>query len=329
MEKRKKDHIDLAFQAQVSRFGIDDRFHYEPMLSPHLQEGLAPIHFLNRTFRAPIWISSMTGGAVLAHTINHNLARVCHEFGLGMGLGSCRILLNNDKHLPDFDVRNIIGRDQPLYANLGIAQMEQFYKKDNPEKVKQLLNKLHADGLIIHVNPIQESLQPEGDRFTVAPIEVIEWSLRVLDAPLIVKEVGQGMGPTSLKNLLQLPLAAIEFGAFGGTNFSKLELMRCSAMEQESYRPLTFIGHDAIQMVEMVNSALEEITPACKQIIVSGGVKSFLDGYYLIHKLTLPAIYGQASSFLTYAMKSYDQLKKFTEYQIRGLELATAFLRVK
>jgi len=115
---RKRDHIELAFQSQINEGLLDKRFYYEPLLAGHPKHGSYPsFQFLGKTMRVPLWVSSMTGGTQLAHTINHNLARACREFGMGMGLGSCRSLLYTDDTLADFNVRKIIGDDLPLFAN--------------------------------------------------------------------------------------------------------------------------------------------------------------------------------------------------------------------
>ena len=330
MTDRKKDHIDLAFKARTGFEEIDRRFFYEPMLAKHPVADLKPFTFLGKTLRAPIWVSSMTGGTQLAGQINRNLARVCREFGLGMGLGSCRPLLKNDEHFPDFDMREVIGNDLPFYANLGIAQLEPFVLKGDISGIDHLVAKLRADGLIIHVNPLQEWLQPEGDLFSQPPIDTIRSFLEMASYKVIVKEVGQGMGPGSLRALLSLPLEAIELAAYGGTNFAKVELLRSDEFKQQYFGPLSRIGHDAAEMVGMINEIVDSIhTIGCKQIIISGGIGSFLDGYDLINQCKLPAIYGQASGFLKYASQSYDELKKFVEYQVEGLKLATAFFMIK
>ena len=127
---RKQDHIEMAFASQVIQQELDHRFYYEPLLNPHPQKTDLSLDFLDKSMKVPIWVSSMTGGTKMARIINHNLARACGEFGMGMGLGSCRSLLYSDEYLPDFAVRSLIGPDYPLFANLGIAQLEQLIAKD-------------------------------------------------------------------------------------------------------------------------------------------------------------------------------------------------------
>ena len=327
---RKRDHIELALKSQVST--LDPRFYYEPLFSAHPEKGsLQPFEFLEKTFYVPMWVSSMTGGTEMARIINQNLARACGEFGFGMGLGSCRSLLYSDEYLEDFNVRPLLGEGVPLFANLGIAQLETLIERGEIHLIEKLVAKLHADGLIIHVNPMQEWLQPEGDRFKKPPIETIQTLIDNLKMPLMVKEVGQGFGYESIKALLQMPLAAVDFAAAGGTSFSKLELLRGATETQNMYGALAHIGHSAPEMVDMTNAIVAELGDKirCRQIIVSGGIQDFLDGFYCIKKLKLPAIYGQASAFLKHAQGDYSDLKAFIEMQIRGLELAEAFLRVK
>lgn len=328
-ESRKKDHIELAFTSQTGITELDQRFHYEPMLKPHPVGELKPVKILGKEQKLPLWVSSMTGGTKMAGTINRNLARACNEFGMGMGLGSCRILLENDSYFEDFNVRKIIGDDLPLMANLGIAQIEELIENGKIERIHQLLEKLRADGLIVHVNPMQEWIQPEGNLFKSAPLDTLKRLLDQFSHPVIVKEVGQGMGPESLRELLRLPLQAIEFGAFGGTNFAKVELQRNEKAAQALFEPLSAIGETATDMLDYINDFVSREEPSCKELILSGGVKSFLDGFYLTKKSTLPAIYGMASTFLKYAQEDYEQLREFVRSQAKGLALAESYLRIR
>ena len=272
----------------------------------------------------------MTGGTEKAHVINTRLATACAKYGLGIGLGSCRPLLDSRERLSDFDIRNILGPDLPLYANLGIAQVEELLSKNAADKIIELVQLLKADGLIVHINPIQEWLQPEGDRINTPPIHTLQQLLTKVSFPVIVKEVGQGMGPESIMAALQLPIAAFEFAAHGGTNFSRLELLRSETNARNAFDALSQVGHSAKEMMEWINiETMDNASILCKQFIISGGIKDFLDGYYLTQKLRWPAVYGMASQFLKYATESQEALDDFINRQIQGLQLAHAYLRVK
>ncbi|MEM9261131.1 MAG: isopentenyl-diphosphate delta-isomerase, partial [Bacteroidota bacterium] len=158
---RKEDHIELAFRSQVDSLGLDRRFDYEPLMAAHpATNSLPAAPFGAKQMRAPLWVSSMTGGTEKAYTINQNLAKACNEFGLGMGLGSCRPLLYGRDRFQDFDIRPVTGDDVPLYANLGVAQVQEILDEGREQEIQQMVDALRVDGLIIHVNPLQEALQP-------------------------------------------------------------------------------------------------------------------------------------------------------------------------
>ncbi len=331
IEDRKDDHIKLSLKSQASILK-DDRFYYEPILSGNnTDKVLKPFIFLGKTLRTPIWVSSMTGGTKAAKNINLNLARACNEFGMGMGLGSCRSILKDSTNIEDFQIRKVIGKDLPLYANLGIAQIEELLFKKDLNLINILIKNLDADGLVIHINPLQEFLQPEGDIIHQPPIETIKEIINKIDYPLIVKEVGQGMGPDSLKELLLLPISAIELASYGGTNFSNVEIQRNKSKFIKEYLPLSYVGHSASEMLIYINDLVDILGSRrkCKEIIISGGIKNFLDGYYFLKNSKLPAIYGQASTLLQYAQGNYEDLNSFLKAQILGLSMANQFLRVK
>ncbi|MEO5583569.1 MAG: isopentenyl-diphosphate delta-isomerase, partial [Saprospiraceae bacterium] len=167
------------------------------------------------------------------------------------------------------------------------------------------------------------------------PIDSIKAALQYLTLPTIVKEVGQGIGPESLKSLMHLPLEAIEFAALGGTNFSVLELKRAGnylpTSSTHHLSPFGKIGHTAHDMVEMVNTIGKSLGNKlkCNRFIISGGIENFLDGYYLVKRLQYPSVYGQASAFLTPARKSYQDLYQYVKSQVDGLELAYNYLTIR
>lgn len=326
---RKLEHIKLALDSQTKLAEQDLRFNYEPLLAAHPENPDLSIQFLGKTMRTPIWVSSMTGGTGVAKTINGNIARACREFGMGMGLGSCRKILFDKTHWNDFNFRDEIGNDQPFWANLGIAQVEELLASKNIQAVVDLVGELRADGLIVHVNPLQEWFQPEGNRLKQSPLQTIQQLLDQVSLKVIVKEVGQGFGPESLRQLLALSIEAIEFGAYGGTNFSKLEMLRNDQQKLEASLPFAFVGQSANQMVDSVNQILtENPNPVCRQLIISGGIQNALDGYYLTSKSQLPSVFGMASAVLKHASESYESLSGFIENQVQALSLAKAYLKI-
>lgn len=325
-DKRKADHVQLAFESQTLH--NDKRFHFEPLNSPlNSSPQEHPVRLGSKELKFPLWISSMTGGstAINAQTINERLARVCRDFGIGMGLGSCRALLYDDQYLNDFAVRSIIGPDLPLYANIGIAQLEQLILDGQLSLLDQLVQKLEADGLILHVNPFQELFQPEGDRYSTNPQSLIE-QLREhigLNYNLIVKEVGQGFGPKSLDFLNKMDLTAIELAAFGGTNFAMLESLRDT--DEKSLAPLIQVGNTLDDSVESIRNIKNWNT----QLIFSGGITDFLDGYYYTEQISGQHLYAQASKILKHAIQSYESLETYVYHQWKGYDLAKSFLTLK
>lgn len=320
-EVRKKDHLDLALQSRTSASHLDGRFYYEPALGVHPKtDQKSPTTFLGHSFDFPFWVSSMTGGTEAAFTINSNLARLCAEFNLGMGLGSIRPLLDSKIRLKDFDFRKTIG-DRPFYANLGVAQLEELLVSKELNKLEDILEVLQVSGLFIHLNPLQEWFQPEGDRFTRSSLETIQAYTELSKTKIMVKEVGHGMGPGTLKALLKLNIQGIEFGAFGGTNFSVLEQYRKQDAGLDS---LSYVGHSALEMVGFINK-LE----TSKEFIISGGIQTATDAYYLQELLKANSVIGLASAWLTPALEGYDSLKNYFKNFSQQYMMCEAFLKLK
>ena len=330
MNDRKEDHINQAFQARVDKTVADQRFNYEPLLAAHPVERPAPFAFAGKTMRLPLWISSMTGGTAQAGVINRNLARACNEFGLGMGVGSCRILLEDKRHFEDFNLRHIIGEASPFYANLGIAQLEQLLEEKAVDKISILIDLLQADGIIIHINPLQEAFQPEGEVFKRPPIDTLQEFLETTNTRVIVKEVGQGMGQESIERLLHLPIEAIEFGALGGTNFTLLELLRSKEKELTAFEAFGKIGHTAEEMTHMINNVVSKTNAySCKQVIISGGITHILDGYNLQQICKLTSVIGMGSALLKLASGEYEVLRSYLQKVEKSYQLASTYLKIR
>jgi isopentenyl-diphosphate delta-isomerase len=326
ISSRKDEHIELAQKSILKTSSNDDRFNYEPLLSSHPSEGSnLSTEFLGKKVRAPLWISSMTGGSVNANRVNKQLAEICAEFGLGMGLGSCRPLMESKKFFDDFNLRPYIGDKLPLLANIGVAQLETIIcNKSISDNFFEQLSLLKVDGIFVHINPLQEFLQPEGDRFSVSPLESINKFITISPVDVLVKEVGQGLGPKSLSSLSELDIKGIEFGAYGGTNFSRLELLRSNA--RQSLAPLSYVGHTAEEMIKHINN-LEGFKD--KEIILSGGIENFLDAHYLLLKSNHKSMYGMAGKILRELSRGENYLKQFIKHELSGLNFAKSYLTLK
>ena len=326
ISSRKDEHIELAQKSILKTSSNDARFNYEPLLSPHPCEGSnLETEFLGKKVRAPLWISSMTGGSVNANRVNKQLAEICSEFGLGMGLGSCRPLMESKKYFDDFNLRPYIGGELPLLANIGVAQLETIIcDKNIRDNFFEQLSLLKVDGIFVHINPLQEFLQPEGDRFSSSPLEIINKFIAISPVDVLVKEVGQGLGPKSLSSLAKLDIKGIEFGAYGGTNFSRLELLRSDA--RQSLAPLSYVGHTAEEMIKNINN-LEGFKD--KEIILSGGIENFLDAHYLLLKSNSKSMYGMAGKILRELSRGQNYLKQFIEHELSGLNFARSYLTLK
>jgi isopentenyl-diphosphate delta-isomerase len=320
IKSRKQDHIDLAANSVVTAEMRSTKLDYEPLFGVHPTGEMKEISFLGKTLKAPLWISSMTGGSTEAGAINKRLAKIAGEFGLGMGLGSCRAFLEDPSTFDDFNLRPLLGDGVPFFANIGIAQLETILLNGEEDKLAAMVDKLCADGIVLHINPLQEWLQPEGDRYQRPVIETLQEYFEKVQLRTIVKEVGQGMGPRSLKALMDMPVDCIEFAALGGTNFSKLEIQRG---DRDFWSSLSHVGHTAEEMVESINSINSQTE---KEFIISGGVQDFLHAYELMSTLVPKSIVGMAGAFLRPARESEEALRTFTQNFISGLQMAEQWL---
>ncbi len=327
ISRRKNQHIKLVEKSQTQREFVDSRFNYEPLLNSHTDNN-ETFRFLGNKIGAPIFISSMTGGSKKSEKINRIIAGAAKNFKLPMGLGSLRPYIEN-RHVQSFNIRRYIGDEVLLFGNLGITQVEQLLARKEIFKIDKAIEELELDGIIIHINPLQEWVQPEGDRLINPPIITLEKVLPQLKTKIIIKEVGAGFGKESLKSLLQLPIDVIDLSSFGGTNFTKLELLRNKKSIYNLQSPLINIGETPDQMIQNLNSFFKKGIGLEKEFIISGGIKNFLDGYYYNTILNSKSIYGYANNILKHAKKSEKSLHEFLEYEIRNYGFAQNFLQIK
>ncbi len=224
---RKDDHLRININEDVAAKGVDAgfddyRFVHRALPEIDLRDVDLSTRFLGRPVGAPLLVSCMTGGTQQAGVINARLARIAQSRGLAMGLGSCRVLLEQPDVLPTFDVR-AIAPDVPLLANLGAVQLNLGV---GVAECRHLVRTLQADALVLHLNPLQEALQPDGNTVFAGLLERIEMVCAELGAPVIVKEVGWGIADDLVARLFEAGVSAVDVAGAGGTSWSEVERHR-------------------------------------------------------------------------------------------------------
>ncbi|MDY6872559.1 MAG: type 2 isopentenyl-diphosphate Delta-isomerase [Chloroflexota bacterium] len=297
---RKHEHIRINLEEDVDSAlttGLE-RFRLVHQALPEL--ALADVDLSQTLFgklqRVPVLVSSMTGGTEKAARINRTLATAAQEVGLAMGLGSQRAAINDPGLASTFKVRDV-APGILLFANLGAVQFNYGYEVD---ECRRAVDMIEADALILHLNPLQEALQPEGDSDFANLAEKIAEVVHQLEVPVIVKEVGWGISKQTAKRLIDLGVAAIDVAGAGGTSWSQVEMHRI----KDSYRSQTagaFIDW-GIPTAESVISVrqIDKTIP----IFASGGLRSGID---IAKSLALGAnLGGMAGLFLKAANDSEE-----------------------
>ncbi len=224
---RKAEHIRINLECDVDAKGVTAGF--EEYVFVH--EALPDLDFstvdtscqlFGRPLAAPLLISCMTGGTPEATRINRRLAETAESFGLAMGLGSGRALIESPEQLSTFAVREI-APSVVLFANVGAVQLNRGYGAD---ECRRLVDLLQADVLAIHCNPLQEALQPEGDTRFANLLPQIADVCAGVGVPVIVKEVGNGIAPDTVRRLIDSGVRGIDVAGAGGTSWSEVERFR-------------------------------------------------------------------------------------------------------
>jgi len=271
---RKAEHIRINVEEDVAAKGVSTgfdewRFVHRALPEIDLADVDTSTSLLGHALQAPLLISCMTGGTERAQGINARLAAAAQQRGLAMGLGSCRVLLEHPDVLPTFDVRGV-APDVPLFANLGAVQLNRGVTATD---CRRLLDMLRADALVLHLNPLQEALQPEGDTCFAGLLDRIATLCTDLNAPVIVKEVGWGIADDLVVALLERGVAAVDIAGAGGTSWSEVERHRIA--DPVRARVAAAFASWGIPTARAVERARAAAPYAC--LIASGGVRSGLD----------------------------------------------------
>lgn len=307
---RKSDHIKINLEHDVQSgltTGLERyRFIHQALPELNLKDVSTSLRLFGRQLKSPILISSMTGGTAEAAQINLKLAEAAQHSRIAMGLGSQRAAIAHPELASTFQVRQI-APDILLFANLGAVQLNYGYSVEDCERA---IDMIEADALILHLNPLQEAVQPEGDTRFEGLLSKIEKVCKALSVPVIAKEVGWGFSKQAARQLADAGVSAIDVAGAGGTSWSQVEMHRA---QNESQARLAAAFQDwGISTVESIQNILN-IAPEIK-VIASGGLRNGVD---IAKCIALGAILGgMASPFLKSAVNSVDEtIQKIHEIQ--------------
>lgn len=308
---RKADHLRINLEEDVAAKGVTtglERYRFIPRALPeiNLDEVDLGQDLFGYRLGAPLFISCMTGGVPQAELINRRLAEVAQELNLAIGLGSGRVLLESPDALPSFTIRPLAPR-VPIFANLGAVQLNLGVGID---ACRRLVDLLQADALVLHLNALQEALQPEGDTCFAGLLERIADLCRNLGVPVIVKEVGWGIAPDVVMELLGAGVAAVDVAGAGGTSWSEVERNRADGPVRKRIAE-QFAGW-GLPTADAILGA-RRAAPAAL-LFASGGVRSGMD---VATAIALGAdMVGMAGPFLRAASRGTDAVLELAEETI-------------
>jgi isopentenyl-diphosphate delta-isomerase len=274
---RKRDHVELTVNKDVSfkhkSAGFEEwEFVHNALPEIDRSDISTAVEFLGKELSFPLMISCMTGGYREASAINRQLGEVCEEFHLAMGVGSQRQALEDTTYHRSFSIARSSAPSIPLIGNIGAAEVAQM-KDVSP--VLKLAELIRADAFAVHLNPLQELLQPEGNTNFRGVLHGIEMLVKQLPIPVIVKEIGAGISKDVATRLTNAGVRYIDVAGAGGTSWAGVEILRSSKKNQPQWNPLWDWGirtTDALQDVVPLKRSVQGLT-----IIGSGGITSGMD----------------------------------------------------
>jgi isopentenyl-diphosphate delta-isomerase len=320
IEERKVDHIKICSEENVQARGTTTGFEDVYLVHKALPEiernkiDLSTVVF-NHEFSAPLIVGAITGGAAEALKINAAIAEAVEKLGLGMGVGSQRAAIEDSKWIDSFA---IVRRKAPtafLVANIGGSQLVSGYCVKEAKKAVEMLE---ANALAIHLNPLQEAVQPEGETKYSGVLNKIAEITQALEVPVIVKETGAGVAAEEARMLEEAGIAGIDVAGVGGTSWAAVEYHRAKRVRDEFRQRLGEAFWDwgiptAISLVEVVQSVH-------LAVIASGGIRCGRD---IAKSLALGASLASMSSpILQPATKGPEEVKKALQFVVDELRNA-------
>ncbi len=316
-QQRKSDHIRINLYQDVgsehTSTGFERyRFTHCAMPDFDLESVDTGVTLLGKRLAAPLLISSMTGGTAEAAEINRRLAEAAQSAGIGMGLGSQRAAIEDPALADTYRVRRL-APDILLFANLGAVQLNYGYGLD---ECRRAVDMIEADALILHLNPLQEALQPEGNTRFAGLLAKIEAICRALPVPVVVKEVGWGISEWVARQLANAGVAAIEVAGAGGTSWSQVEMHRARGeIQRQTAAAFVDWGIPTAESLLMTRRGAPELVA-----IASGGIRN---GIQIAKSIALGATAcGIAGPFLRAANESLVAVSDLITLLVTQLRVA-------
>lgn len=272
--QRKLDHLRISLEEDVRFKGVttgfeEYRFIHQALPEIDKSEIDLSITFFGKHLEIPLFISSMTGGTEAAQRLNRNLALAAERLGAAMGVGSQRAAIDDATLAYTYQVRDV-APNVPLFANLGAVQLNYGYDIEDCQRAVEMIQ---ADGLILHLNPLQEALQPGGNTNFAGLLSKIERVCQKLPFPIMAKEVGWGISGEVARKLVEAGVAGIDVAGAGGTSWSEVERHRVpSQAEKEIARSFASWGIPTAESIRMVREAASEMV-----VVASGGIRTGTD----------------------------------------------------
>jgi len=313
IQNRKNQHIQICLQENVSS-SISNGFEnyqlvYNALPEIDFDQIDTTVKFLGKKLNYPFLISAMTGGTQYGHDLNRRLAAAAQKFGIAMGVGSQRVMLKDPNVMKSFAVRDV-APDILLFANFGAIQLNYGYTIQDCQK---LVDAIDADALVLHLNPLHEAVQPEGDRNFRNLSEKIKQVVEKLSVPVIVKEVGCGISGDVAQRLKNLGVTAIDVAGAGGTSFPVVEGYRANLQNPKRFGQL---GISTAQCLVDVRKKVGKDFP----VLASGGITN---GIEATKALALGAdLVGFASLLLGAATQSTQEVETVLQTLSQELKIA-------
>jgi isopentenyl-diphosphate delta-isomerase len=321
---RKDEHLKICIEKDVKYENVASGFE-NYIIRPNILTKISPDEvdlsttLLGKSMDSPLLIAGMTGGSEKGKEINKIIAKVCDEFNIGMGVGSQRAAIENPALIDSFQVGDY-AENIPLLANLGIAQFSSGYSVKEAEKAIEMIN---ADGLAIHINPLQEFIQYDGNKNLINVRQSLIDLVSECKYPIVVKSVGTGFSKEDLKFLSSLNIAAIDIAGAGGTNWKKIEMYRNPSLSDLSSSLINW----GIPTADCLVNAVEVFSDSSKKIIASGGIWNGMDA---AKALILGADYVAFAlpALLAISKDSEAGLRKFVHNYILEMKIVLTMLGI-